>query len=60
MLKPLVGLSRLPERVNLELNKLMPRCVPKTAQLSEYQNRTQSMQLTLDNLQQEPHCYTAQ
>jgi hypothetical protein len=38
----------------------MPRYVPKTAQLSEYQNKTQSMQLTLDGQQQVQHHYIAQ
>jgi hypothetical protein len=32
----------------------------KTAQLSEYQNKTQSMQLTLDDQRQVQHRYTAQ
>jgi hypothetical protein len=50
----------MPERVNLEFNKLMPRYVPKTAQLSEYQNKTQLMQPTSDNQQQVQHRYTAQ
>jgi hypothetical protein len=37
----------------------MPKCVPKTAQLSEYQNKTQSMQLNPDNQQQVQHRYKA-